>query len=755
MTSRSAGFLTLLLAVLAACSKPTGFRLDEIEAATAPKVGLEGIGPFERRDVEIADERRAALVGPVAAWRWRGTVPPAAKLYLGVQILPEERKGIRALHLEVRALEGGERRILAHRRHETREGWLDLEIDLGSLAGRRITLEIEPQLGGPGAEIGPRHLAWSLAALAGNKPGRSELGGSESRVTKRPNVIFLLVDTLRADHLGAYGYERETSPEIDRLLGERGVVVEHAYAQAPWTVPSVAALMTSRYPGEILSGPLETYSIPESAETMAQFFAAEGYETAAFYANFTLRDANGFGRGFATRYTPPAVVESNDLHAETLNARALPWLRSRQHLERPFFLYAHYLDPHDPYDNTDIVDGRSPFYPDYPGTLSGRYVHGVYTGNIALADPPSDIAHLTALYDAEIRYVDRKIGELLSALDPAVARNTLIVLTADHGEELYDHGGWKHGQTLYQEQIHVPLFFRWDGRLPAGRRLGGTVELLDLLPTLAAAAGAPPREGWQGIDLLPALSGAKPAPQRPAFSQHMATGPLRAAVVAGEKKLLVFNREEPFVPKNRLVDYLWQFDLARLPPRELYDLAMDPWERSNRIEREPDAAAALQALLDHRLDRSLAGLKILAAGLPAGRRLDARIELDRPPSTWHPYLLSPEDRVSVEGSLVRLSLVGEPGLEKGIWLDDEPGLRGVEAVLDGQPLAAEAIRPGTGSAYAGGSIAASALTVAERPKPGTSTQPVLRLWVRRAGEQANGAIDPEVEKSLRALGYLE
>ena len=118
--------------------------------------------------------------------------------------------------------------------------------------------------------------------------------------------------------------------------------------------------------------------------------------------------------------------------------------------------------------------------------------------------------HFTALYDTEIRYVDRAIGELLASIPPEVLANTLVVLTADHGEELHDHGFWKHGHTLYQDQIHVPLLFRWDGRIPAGSRLPGTVRLVDVAPTLVAAAGGEAPPSWQGTDLLPALTGEGP-----------------------------------------------------------------------------------------------------------------------------------------------------------------------------------------------------------------------------------------------------
>ena len=308
-------------------------------------------------------------------------------------------------------------------------------------------------------------------------------------------------------------------------------MVEGASSQAPWTLPSVISFLTGRYPGELLRG-VTAYGIPEGVPSLAERLAPLGYRTGAFVANPTLHAGNGIARGFETFYSAPAVLDSMLLHADSVNVRAVPWLRSYQH--EPFFLYVHYLDPHDPYDNPDLVDGRSSFDPDYRGTLTGGAVHGVYLGQVPLPDPPADVAFLTSLYDSEIHYVDRFVGELLATLDPAVLANTLVVLTADHGEELHDHGGWKHGETLYQELIHVPLIVRWDGHVRAGARLGGTVRLVDLAPTLLAAAGGggPAGAPWAGVDLLPALAGEAPPPRLPAFAETAANGPLRAAALA-------------------------------------------------------------------------------------------------------------------------------------------------------------------------------------------------------------------------------
>src|SRR5262249_41758519 len=161
----------------------------------------------------------------------------------------------------------------------------------------------------------------------------------------------------------------------------------------------------------------------------------------------------------------------------------------RAHQDRPFFAYVHYIDPHDPYDNPEVVDGKSPFLPDYQGPINGGSVHDIYSGYSTLEDPAPDLPQIQALYATQLPTVDHPVGKILETLSPEVLANTLVVFTADHGEEHNDHGGWKHGQTLYDEQVHVPLFLRWDSHIPAGKRLAGTVRLLDLLPTLNGVAG--------------------------------------------------------------------------------------------------------------------------------------------------------------------------------------------------------------------------------------------------------------------------
>ncbi|HKH46087.1 MAG TPA: sulfatase-like hydrolase/transferase [Thermoanaerobaculia bacterium] len=757
--------LSLVLVAVTACGRADeGFHLLPLVAAKSYAVaadetpeGLSFPRAPELRELEIDhEERPVVLTSAAAPWRWRGHIPPGARLNAGVQTFPVAWKAVRALRVTVSARDGRTREILevASTTERAEPRWLDLEVDLSRFAGREITLEMAATLEGlPAARREDNVVAWGPVLLS-SPPERAE--------EHPPNVLFILVDTLRHDHLTPYGYTRhDTSPEIKRWLADPGVVVENAYSQAPWTLPSVISFMTGRYPGELVGSDLAAFGIPQDVKPLAERMTGLGYHTGGFVANPTLHAGAGFGRGFRTYFAPPADIEWLGRHADDVNRHALPWLRAFQ--RRPFFLYVHYIDPHDPYENPDMIDGRAFFMPGYRGPVAGGWIHGIYTGGLEVPDPARDIPYIEALYDGEIRYVDRHIGALLAALDPEVLQNTLIVLTSDHGEELHDHGGWKHGQTLYEEQIHVPLIFRWDGRIKAGTRLSGTAQLLDLVPTLTAGAGGEADASWDGINLLPALMGKAALPRRPAFAEGLSGGPLRAAAVLDGRKLVLFNREEPFRPGDGLQEHLWKLDLGRLRRAELYDLTKDPGERRDLAGTDPQGVGGLAPVIHDQLALELPGLWVLQegpAGLPAGTRLSGSIVFERPPSGWSPYFLGSEDRVELAGTRLRFDLTGAPG-GKGLRVDGDFGrIAVVEASLDGRPLPPGGVRLGANAAYSGGTVAPAVLRSPRWPLTGsgsTGSAARLRLWMY----DGSGAVDrrttadPETEKGLRSLGYIQ
>jgi arylsulfatase len=767
---RSLCLAAALPPLLAACggsgSGSGAGHLAELVAAGAFAVGAGAAGAAEAAlrlpgepqltDIFLADEMRPAVVLPLGSWTWRTRVPAGGRLQVGLGVVGEA-----PVEAVVTLQRGAEREVLEVARGPGGPGWLDLGVDLSRFGGQEVTLELSARrLEEVSTEL-ERLVAWAPAALTGLGTG----AGREAP-SSRPNLLFILVDTLRYDHLTPYGYERETSPEIQRLLADAGAVMENAYSQAPWTLPSAVSYMTSRDPGEILAEDPATFAIPAELPSLGEVMAELGYAAAAFYANPALHRGNGFTRGFETFYTPEGFGALGH-HAEEINRRAIPWLQA--HRDRPFFLYVHYIDPHDPYMNPDVVDGRSPYFDD-PGGVNGTWVHGVYAGRIPLDDLDREVRHLTALYDTEVRYVDRAIGELVASLPEEILANTLIVLTADHGEELHDHGGWKHGHNLYEHQIHVPLIFRWDGRIPAGRRLAGTVRLIDLAPTLVEAAGGEPPAGWQGVSLLGALTGRSELPRLAAFAQDLQVGPLRAAAVVDGKKLILFNREEPFAPSNPLQRHLHELDMARLQRLELYDLAADPAERRNLLAGGAEPAApdrvqaapigAVERALDRlvpvvylHLDRGLPGIRVLHDSLPPGARLSGELVFAGSPAGVVPLFLGPEDRVDAAGDRVRFELVGE-ALPKGFRILGSPGdLVGAALALDGEPLPAGRLRLGAGTPFTGRRVPAAALVAAALP--GRADLPGLRLWSHAGPTSLTGEASDRTRESLRALGYIE
>ncbi|HTQ81290.1 MAG TPA: sulfatase-like hydrolase/transferase [Thermoanaerobaculia bacterium] len=720
----------------------------DYKVSTGP-VG-EGLSFRSRPELAVVEhdhERRPAVLTSTAPWSWRGRIPRGgATLHVGVETLPAAWRAIEGIEARVVVRAGREREVLAMGRTRGKDydgpRWLDIDADLAAYEGREVTLDFSADLLGlPASHRGSNLVAWSPVSVSA--PTRQS----------RPNILFILVDTLRRDHLTPYGYARNTSPEIARRIARSGVVMEDAYSQAPWTLPSVVSLMTGREPGEILGADLTTFGIPEGVDPLAVRLGRLGYTTGGFLANPTLHSGAGFERGFATFFAPPPNIEWIHRHADSLDLHVEPWLRAHQ--DRPFFLYVHYIDPHDPYDNPEIVNGRSPFLPGYDGPVNGQTVHDVYTGNYQIPDMARDLPQIQALYDSEIHYADRYIGKLLSTLSPAALKNTLIVFTADHGEEHFDHGGWKHGQSVYEEQVHVPLLLRWDGHFPAGSRIQGTVRLLDLLPTLVAAAGGPADPSLEGGNLLPVLSGKAKLAEQPAFAQHLAGGPLRATAVLRRQKLNLFNPLEPFTPKNGLEELLWKRDLGRLQPVELYDLTTDPKEKRNLWPAHPELAQPLSRVIHRRLDFNLPGLKVMTDGAPSGSRLTGTLTFAKPPARWVPYFLGSEDKVELAGTVLRFDLRSTP-LMKGFRVEGDYGtIESVAAALDGRPLPGSQVRIGRKDAYAGGPIAPQSLLAREWPGLAPSAGGVL-LWVHDAASPvARREHDAETERALRALGYIE
>jgi len=407
--------------------------------------------------------------------------------------------------------------------------------------------------------------------------------GADSARSPRPlNLIIILVDTLRADHLGYQGYSRATSPRLDSLA-EDSVVFLHHTSHASRTGPSVATLFTGLYArSHGVVNPLSHFdakgTLDASRVTLAEILRERGYHCAGFAANPNVSERFGFAQGFESY----ELLRWED--AEALNGAALMWIdgwMAEPEPRPPFCLYLHYVDPHSPYEApTRFV--RKFELRDYRGSITGSHsqLDEVVAGRLELDD--ADLEQLRALYDAEIRYLDSKLGVLLLALEmKGLLDESLLVFVSDHGEELLDHGSALHGYTLYEEQLRIPLMIRHPDL--AARRLSGLSRQVDVLPTLLELLGVPIPEHLQGQSLVAAMRGDEdPALEgdKPVFAQAS----LRAVKTIA---LDSFSRGD------------WKLIETRVPEsrRQLFNLRDDPQERHDRVASEPDVAERLGAEL--------------------------------------------------------------------------------------------------------------------------------------------------------------
>lgn len=373
-----------------------------------------------------------------------------------------------------------------------------------------------------------------------------------------PNVLVVLVDTLRADRLPFYGYPVDTAPFLTSWAA-RSVVFERAWATSSWTAPATASVFTGVYPDQhgVVLGmqvfkhmqkvetEIELNGIPDELETLPEFMHARGYRTFGLADNLNIDRQLGFAAGFE-RFDCFQAQGS-----EQVAARVGEWSAEIRAV-RPWFVYLHFMDPHAPYEQ------RAPYYRSPEVQDQG--------------------ALDSAAYDSEIRFLDQQVEQVFAEL--GVDADTLIVFLADHGEEFGDHGRRGHEPQLYSELTHIPFFVHLPGVPP--RREREPISQIDLLPTLRDLLGAPPAEQDAGLSLRALLERSQPLGERTLFGMRSDRASTLRSAIAGEHKYIVREYDQR---------------LDRPPVRELYDLVDDPREKTNLIERETVLGAELEARL--------------------------------------------------------------------------------------------------------------------------------------------------------------
>ena len=415
---------------------------------------------------------------------------------------------------------------------------------------------------------------------------------------KRPNVILIVMDTVRADHLSSYGYHLPTTPNIDRIA-RQGILYENAITPGSWTLPSHATLFTGLYPRDHGTNG-ENWHLDSSFTTLAEILAVEGYETIGFSNNPWISAESGLQQGFEAFHDvwqDPRRLEYGDDGAGLTNEMVLRWLADRSAV-RPFFAFVHYIEPHFGYDPPDEAARQFVAHLD-PAVVERlrQWRHPREVGYI-LGVPGMEVSDrefevLKALYDGEIAYVDRRVGELVDAIDArGLGEETALVVTSDHGEHFGEHGLMDHKMSLYDALIRVPLILRYPPELRADLRVASQVQTNDLFVTLLKLCGVerpPPRSAR----LLPTNEEDSGRPltyaefARPIRFIRMMESRFPGQSTAGFDRALVAVRVETH-------KYIWASDGRQ----ELYAIETDLGETNDLAEREANRLSEMRARRD-------------------------------------------------------------------------------------------------------------------------------------------------------------
>jgi arylsulfatase A-like enzyme len=444
-------------------------------------------------------------------------IPPGAVLEggFGVDPLSADAAGP-AVQFKIVARTGsGDRTLLEELldpASERARHWVDYRIDLADLAGQDARFLLGTRVVLQAGERSDRGFGiplWSGGRILVPRPGST-----------RPNVVLISLDTLRADHVGAYGSEVAT-PNLDRLAAE-GALFENVVAPYPSTTASHMSMLTGLYPdvhGILAPNRMLSDEIP----TLAEIFAANGYQTAAVTEDGMVAARSGFSRGFGSyrefKEWDPALTDG---YVREGVDSALAWLD--RHRGERFFLFLHTYQVHDPFAPP------AEFRP------------------AETASDASPLARSRAAYAGEVRYTDREVGRLLAGLEErGLAEDTVVVLTSDHGEAFGEHGAVGHGWFLIEPVTSVPLIVRAPGSIPAGRRVATPVSLVDVTPTVLALARIPAPAGTQGWSLLPLLEDPDAASyrERVVYTQHDRGERASYGARRGDRKWLFRKGEEP------------------------------------------------------------------------------------------------------------------------------------------------------------------------------------------------------------------
>ncbi|MHB0935967.1 MAG: sulfatase [Armatimonadota bacterium] len=432
----------------------------------------------------------------------------------------------------------------------------------------------------PGTRMGwaVRGLCWclTLAFLALNLTAGAFWLRNAATLRGKPNIIFIMVDTLRADHLGCYGYDLDTTPHIDAFARE-STRFEQAMAQAPWTGWSMASFLSSRFPNAIFPELEETAHLYFSQyyPTLPEALREQGYTTHAIVSNPWVATGSGYEQGYDRYLDSPTAIMKEHAHPTSPSVTGLAVQQLRALKGKPFFLFLLYFDPHGPYAMRKGYE--------FGESRLDRMSREIF-GTRMVEETQQVRSTLHRRYNSEIGYTDAHVGLLLGELKrQGLYDDAMIVLFSDHGEQFVEHGNFGHALSLHAEEVQVPFIVKMP-RQREGRVVKGTFPLIDLYPSLMGYLHADTSAlGLQGdtVDLDSVLRCAdKPIFSATIFSQR--------SVLQGRYRYIERNLE------------------GKAQARELFDIVNDPWEQRNIVGQHRQLIDGLQRQLDQRDDHRLA-----------------------------------------------------------------------------------------------------------------------------------------------------
>jgi arylsulfatase A-like enzyme len=560
-----------------------------------------------KKKLEIGEHSINALFAPPKSeYRFNLKIPPSGILQFGYGLMAEEWKSDKAgvLFKIILEEEGNKHELfskyLAASSIKKGKEFFEEKIDLSEYAGKKTAISLITEAAS--ADDDSPHSFWFNPFVYKKRDP-----GVEDNADK-PNIILISIDTLRADHLSCYGYPRETTPATD-ALSQDSVLFTHTYSPSPSTLPSHMSMLTSLYPtnhGLVtmpLGGPQgDSLSLDPAIMTLSDFLREEGYVTSAFTGGAQISSQFGFSKGFDFYQENKGSILKDT--AESLSEKVSEWLLRNQ--DKKFFLFLHTYQVHapytppSPYEDLFLNENAKWKKADLIEILSSR--QGKYS---KLTQEETE--NLIALYDGEIKYLDELfVRPLISQLKKLnLYDRSMIIFTADHGEEFYEHKGWEHGHSLYRENIHVPLIIKFPRSKHRGNKVESTTRIIDILPTILKEAGIEKKNPhFDGRDLSELIDG-KENPSRSSIGFNFYaeyTDPREMALrfsllkitISDDQFKLILNED---YPQNSSAPVFWTYSPPpfQLSKRELYDIQKDFQEKKNIAEANP---AAVRQLMD-------------------------------------------------------------------------------------------------------------------------------------------------------------